>query len=63
MLDLVAKVKITEVKKFLCLERIGSGRLGDRLLSQLRVLCFGFLKDGDIGVSVLPEGKKIFVGS
>jgi hypothetical protein len=33
------------------------------LLLQFRILRFGFLKDGDVGVSVLPEGKEIFVGS
>jgi len=30
---------------------------------QLRVLCLGFLQDGDVGVGVLPESEKVFVGS
>jgi hypothetical protein len=29
---------------------------------QLRVLCLGFFQDGDVLVSVFPEGKEIFVG-
>ena len=28
---------------------------------QLRVLGFGLLQDGDVGVGVFPEGKEIFV--
>ena len=31
-------------------------------LLQLRVLRFGLLQDGDIGVGVFPEGEEIFVG-
>ena len=31
-------------------------------LLQLRVLRFGFLQDGDVGVGVFPEGEEIFVG-
>src|ERR1700691_5931494 len=31
-------------------------------LLQLRVLSFGLLQNGDVGVGVFPEGKKIFVG-
>ena len=34
---------------------------GQRLL-QLRVLCFRFLQDGDVGVGVFPEREEIFVG-
>ncbi len=30
-------------------------------LLQLRVLRFGFLQDGDVGVGVFPEGEKILV--
>jgi integrase len=30
-------------------------------LLQLRVLRLGFLQDGNVGVGVFPEGKKIFV--
>ena len=33
---------------------------GQRLL-QLRVLCFRFLQDGDVGVGVFPEGEEIFI--
>jgi hypothetical protein len=29
---------------------------------QLRVLRFGFLQDGNVGVGVFPQRKKIFVG-
>ncbi len=29
---------------------------------QLRVLGFGLLQDGDVGVGVFPEGEEIFVG-
>src|SRR5580693_4712587 len=29
---------------------------------KLRVLCLGFLQDGDVGVGVFPEGEEIFVG-
>src|SRR5271168_2785068 len=32
------------------------------LTLQLRVLRFGFFQDGDVGVGVFPEGKKILVG-
>jgi hypothetical protein len=28
---------------------------------QLRVLSFGFLQDGNVGVGVFPEGEEIFV--
>jgi hypothetical protein len=31
-------------------------------LLQLRVLCFGFFQDWDVGVGVFPEGEEIFVG-
>jgi hypothetical protein len=31
------------------------------MLLQLRVLGFGLLQDGDIGVGVFPEGKEILV--
>ena len=34
-----------------------------RALLQLRVLGFGLLQDGDVGVGVFPEGEEIFVGS
>ena len=30
---------------------------------QLRVLCFGLLQDGDVGVGVFPEGEEILIGS
>src|SRR6202040_227174 len=33
-----------------------------RSLLQLRVLRFGLLQDGDVGVGVFPEGEEIFVG-
>jgi hypothetical protein len=32
------------------------------VLFQLRVLGFGLLQDGDVGVGVFPEGEEIFVG-
>jgi hypothetical protein len=32
------------------------------VLLQLRVLRFGFLQDGDVGVGVFPECEEIFVG-
>src|ERR1035441_4449428 len=32
-------------------------------LLQRRVLGFGFLQDGDVGVGIFPEGEKIFVTS
>src|SRR5271169_3943354 len=35
---------------------------GRYALLQLRVLRFGLLQDGDVGVGVFPESKKIFVG-
>jgi hypothetical protein len=31
-------------------------------LLQLRVLRFGFLEDGDVGIGVFPEREKILVG-
>ena len=31
-------------------------------LLQLCVLCLGFFQDGDVGVGILPESEKIFVG-
>ena len=34
----------------------------NRKLLQLRVLCFGFLQDGDVGVGVFPEGEEILIG-
>ena len=33
------------------------------VLLQLRVLRFGLLQDGDVGIGVFPEGEKILVGS
>src|SRR5215470_8495049 len=33
------------------------------LLLQLRVLGFGLLQDGDVGVGIFPEGEEIFVSS
>src|ERR1700684_3815249 len=33
-----------------------------RALLQLRVLRFGLLQDGDVGVGVFPEGEEVFVG-
>ncbi len=33
------------------------------LLLQLGVLSFGFFQDGDVGISIFPEGEEIFVGS
>ena len=30
-------------------------------LLQLRVLCFGFLQDGNVGVGVFPEREEILV--
>jgi hypothetical protein len=32
------------------------------LLLQLRVLRFGLLQDGDVGVGVFPEGEEILIG-
>jgi hypothetical protein len=29
---------------------------------QLRILSFGLLQDGDVGISVFPKGEEIFVG-
>src|ERR1039457_2250071 len=41
---------------------VNSKRLGRVFqLLQLRVLRFGFLQDGDVGVGVFPEGKEILV--
>jgi hypothetical protein len=34
-----------------------------KLRLQLRLLRFGLLQDGDVGVGVLPEGKEVLVGS
>jgi hypothetical protein len=33
-----------------------------RIFLQLRVLGFGLLQDGDVGVGVFPEREEIFVG-
>ena len=30
---------------------------------QLRVLRFGLLQDGDVGIGVFPEGEEILIGS
>src|ERR1700730_6770576 len=35
--------------------------VAQKLLLQLRVLRFGFLQDGDVGVSVFPEGEEILI--
>ena len=32
------------------------------MLLQLRVLCFGFFEDRDVGIGVFPEGEEIFAG-
>ena len=32
-----------------------------QVLLQPRVLCFGLLKNGDVGISVFPEGGEILV--
>jgi hypothetical protein len=37
-------------------------RLKFQQLFQLRVLRFGFLEDGDVGIGVFPEREKILVG-
>jgi hypothetical protein len=39
-----------------------SQQAGLFLLLQLRVLRFGFLQDGDVGVDVFPEGEEVLVG-
>ena len=31
------------------------------VLLQLRILGFGLLEDGDVGIGVLPKGKKILI--
>jgi hypothetical protein len=31
-------------------------------LQQLRILRFGLLQDGNVGVSVFPEGEEVLVG-
>src|SRR5207244_12494736 len=31
-------------------------------LLQLRVLLLGFLQNGDVGIGVFPEGKKVLIG-
>ena len=31
-------------------------------LLQLRVLRFGLLQDGDVGVGIFPEGEEVLVG-
>ena len=38
-------------------------RVGVRGLFQLCVLRLGFLQDGDVGVSVFPEGEEVLIGS
>jgi hypothetical protein len=32
-------------------------------LLQLRILRLGLLQDGDVGISIFPEGEKVFIGS
>ena len=32
------------------------------LLLQLRVLGFGFLQDGDVGIGVFPENQEVLLG-
>src|SRR5579864_8766762 len=46
---------------FLSTYRLVCTRLKFRQLLQLRVFRFGFLQDGDVGVSVFPQREKIFV--
>jgi hypothetical protein len=36
--------------------------IGRKSLLQLRVLSFGLLQNGDVGIGVFPEGEEIFVG-
>src|SRR5271170_4025278 len=43
-------------------ERQSSFTSGEFRLLQLCVLHLGFFQNGDVGVGVFPEGKKIFVG-
>jgi hypothetical protein len=43
------------------LEEVTLPSLGANPLLQLRVLRFGLLQDGDVGVGVLPERKKILI--
>jgi hypothetical protein len=37
------------------------GRIAKRLL-QFRVLGFGLLQDGDVGVGIFPQDQEVFVG-
>jgi hypothetical protein len=43
-------------------QQILEARVGAQGLFQLRVLRLGFLQDGDVGVSVFPEGEEILIG-
>jgi len=40
---------------------IRKNTIAEQLL-QLRVLGFGLLQDGNVGVGVFPEGEEVFVG-
>jgi hypothetical protein len=64
----IARSKMTAVvlgmSNYLLLATVQSfvrQQLGRGLL-QLRVLGFGLLKDGDVGVGVFPEGEEVLVG-
>src|ERR1700756_4710442 len=41
----------------------GQSSAAQQKLLQLRVLGFGLLQDGDVGVGVFPEGEEVFVSS
>ena len=40
----------------------GASQSVRRRLLQLRILCLGFLQDGDVGVGVFPEGEEVLIG-
>jgi hypothetical protein len=43
--------------------RLHSGGAILKALLQLRVLGFGFLQDGDVGIGVFPEREEILIGA
>src|ERR1022692_4492363 len=48
-------VRMAQLSATLC------DKQGLSLLLQLRVLCLGLLQDGDVRVSIFPEGEEIFI--
>ena len=58
-----ANAPFTIVENFYCTGELGGSEGMATQLLQLRVLCLGFLQDGDIGVGVFPQSKEVLIGT